>query len=221
MKKIIFVIVIFCINLVCAQSAKTDLINPENNWYFGVEIGSNNITSFHFKQSDQSFQGGVLAEYHFAKHWSLSARIKYFKTGVSFYKPDTHSGSWFDLGTDAYFGSFYGSEINIPVNIKWDFRIYKNFSGNLKFGLGYGFETESNYENYSPNLNTNDYSKTHGSLITGYGFNYFINHKMAVYIDYEFIYGVSKGYSKGLFGSKDYSTKNTLFNIGIKYNFKK
>jgi hypothetical protein len=62
-------------------------------------------------------------------------KIKYYETGVGFYKPNTHSGSWFDLGSDAYYGNFSGNVVNVPVFLKWEFRLYKNFKGNFKLGL--------------------------------------------------------------------------------------
>lgn len=102
-------------------------INPKGKWYFGIEIGSNDITSDELNLFKNSVQGGLLAEYYFATHWSISGKIKYFKTGVSFYNPDTHSGGWFDLGSDESYGTFKGQVISIPIYLKWEFRIFKNF----------------------------------------------------------------------------------------------
>jgi Outer membrane protein beta-barrel domain len=203
-----------------AQTNK-ELINPKGNWYFGAELGNNKITSFSMGEIDKSFQGGIVAEYYFARHWSIMGKIKYFETGVSFYKPNTHSGSWFDLGNDEFSGTFKGAEIALPIDIKWEFRLCKNLAGSLKLGYAYTIETKNEYSNYTQNLNPNNYSKEYGSLNIGYGFNYFINRKIAVYLDIEFYNGESKGYSEGFFGKTHYSTKNTLTSIGIKYNFKK
>ena len=55
------------------------------------------------------------------------------------------------------------------------------------------------YENYSPNLKT-DYSKYYNSFIQSMGLTYFIDEKSAVYIDMDYDYGTSKGYSQGLLG---------------------
>lgn len=197
-----------------------EIINPKGNWYFGAEIGSNKISSLTLGEDNTSFQGGLLVEYYFAKNWSLSGRVKYYETGVSFFKKDTRSGGWFDLGSEASYGIFNGSVISIPVNIKWKFRIFKNFSGNLKFGIGYNIELESEYRDFSSN-NRTDYSKDYGSTNIGYGFNYFIHKNIAVFIDIETFEGVSRGFSEGFLGDKNYNIKNNLINLGVKFNFNK
>jgi hypothetical protein len=216
------IIVILLLSLLSNKiiSQVIENVNPKGNWYFGAEIGTNKINSFSAGGTKNSFQAGILSEYYFARHWSLSGRIKYYKTGVSFYKPDTHTGSWFDLGTDERFGNFNGAVISIPLNIKWEFRIYKNLAGNLKLGYAYNIECKSNYGNYSENLKT-DYPKQYGGFNSSYGLNYFINKKTALYLDVEFYSGASKGYSDGFFGKNYYYTENVLLNFGIKYNFKK
>lgn len=173
--------------------------------------------SFSLGEPNLSFQVGVLAEYYFARHWSLSGRIKYFETGVSFYDAGTNgiSGYIFSYsGSPSYNGNFKGAEIAIPLNIKWEFRLYKNLGGNFKFGFAHTIETKYEYSNYSKNLNPDDYPTEYQSLNLGYGFNYFINKKIAVYIDFEYYYG---GYSKG----NGHANANDLTNFGIKYNFKK
>ena len=199
---------------------KTANINPEKNWYFGAEIGTNKITSYQIGDANTTFQGGVLAEYYCSRHWSLSGRIKYFETGVSFYKPNTHSGSWFDLGSDEYFGDFKGAVISVPIDIKWEFRLYRNLSANIKLGFAYNFETKSTYGNYSSNLST-DYSKQYSSFDSSYGLNYFINKKTAVYFEIQYYNGASKGHSDGFLSNINYNADNKLLNFGIKYNFKK
>jgi hypothetical protein len=198
-----------------------EIVNPKGNWYFGAEIGLNTITSFDLGEPNKSFQGGVLAEYYTCRHWSLSGRIKYFETGVSFYRPNTHSGSWFDLGHDASYGTFKGAVIAIPLNIKWEFRIHKNFRGYFKTGFVYNYETKNNY-NFSENVNTN-HSKDFGSFNTGIGFSYFLNKKLAVYIDSEsYSFGGQKAsYQNLILWDTVYYTENSHLNFGIKYNFKK
>lgn len=214
---VLVLFVFFLSNTLFSQT--NEIVNPKKNWFFGAEIGLNKINSYSFGESKNSFQGGLLAEYYFARHWSLSGKIKYFKTGVSFYKPNTHSGGFFDLGSDESFGNFKGEVISIPLNLKWEFRIYKNLGGSLKFGIAANFETKSLYGAYSPNAKT-DYPKQYGSIITGYGFNYFLNKQMALYLDIEVNSGAVKGTSDGFFGSNTYLTSNNLTNFGIKYNFK-
>jgi Outer membrane protein beta-barrel domain len=215
------ILIVFIPFLICAQEiTKPEIINPKGNWYFGAEIGLNTITSFNLGEHNKSFQGGVLAEYYTGRHWSLCGRIKYFETGVSFYRPNTHSGSWFDLGHDESFGTFKGAVITIPIDIKWEFRVHKNLGASLKMGYTYNFETKSNYSNYSNNSQI-DYPKKYHGFNAGYGLNYFLSKKIAVYIDVEFYSGDSKGYSDGFFGKTAYLVENHLTNVGIKYNFKK
>jgi hypothetical protein len=217
-KILIILVLSFLSNKIISQT--NEIINPKGKWFFGAEIGINKINSFSNGESKNSFQGGILTEFYFTKHWSLTGRIKYYNTGVSFYKPNTHTGSWLDLGTDESFGNFKGAVISIPLDIKWEFRIYKNLGGSLKLGYAYNIESTSNYGNYSANLNT-DFPKQYGSANAGYGLNYFMNKKMAVYLDVEFYSGTAKGYSDGFFGRNSYNTENYLINFGIKYNFKK
>jgi len=221
MKSKIFIIALLSLfsNRIISQTNEN--INPKGNWFFGVEIGINKISSFSNEASKSSFQGGFLSEYYFARHWSLSARIKYYETGVSFYKPDTHGGSWIDFGSDESYGSFNGAVICVPIDVKWEFRIYKNLGGSLKIGAAYTMESKSNYGNYSANLQPIDYPNQYGSINSGYGLNYFINKKLAVYLDFEYYSGDSKGFSDNLLGRRSYNVENNLVNFAVKYNFKK
>ncbi len=211
MKKVILLSVLF--PLICLSQHK-------NEWFFGAEIGNNIINSFQLGEPNKSFQGGIVAEYYTGESWSLIGRIKYFKTGVSFYSQSTHSGSWFDLGSDGYFGVFNGSVISIPVDIKNEFNITSKIKGNVKLGLAYNREIKSEYY-FSSNLNT-DNSKSFTSLNAGFGINYYLTNKTAFYIDLEtYQLGGYKASSNGLVFTKNYYTTNNLINIGIKHNFKK
>lgn len=129
--KILIIVVLSLVsNKIISQT--NEIINPRGKWFFGAEIGLNTITSIHPNHKANLFQGGVLAEYYFAKHWSASARIKYFETGVS-NKYDS---------SKVY---FEGAVISVPLNIKWEYRISNNFSGNLKLGVALNQEIKSNY----------------------------------------------------------------------------
>jgi hypothetical protein len=200
-------------------SQTNEIVNPKGKWFFGLEMGTNKIRSFTNGESKTSFQGGILTEYYFARHWTLSGKIKYFKTGVSFFQSSVDA-TFFDLlDRDLYSGTFKGSVIAIPIGIKWEFRIYKNFSANLKLGYAFNIETKSNYSNYSNNLST-DYPKLYGSTNSGFGLNYFINKKTAVYFDVESYRGGTKGHTGNNFGKTSYKVENGLLNFGIKCNFK-
>lgn len=193
-------------NFTVAQTNK-DNINPKSNLYLGAEIGTNTITTFSNNEPSKSIQVGLVIEYYFTEQWSVLGRVKNFETGVSF-------------ANNNNFGKFEGAIISIPLNIKWEFRIYKNLKANLKIGGAYNFETKSNYY-FSSNLETNN-SKTFVNFNPGFGFNYFLSEKTAIYFDIEtYKFGGYKGNSQSQILSKNYYTENNLINLGIKYTFKK
>lgn len=182
----------------------TERANQKGKWFFGLELGLNNITSS-YPQEDVSLQGGILAEYYFAKQWAVSARIKYLKTGV------THDGI-FSKGT------FEGAIISIPLNIKWEYRITPKLNGNLKIGMALNQEVKSNY-NY-PEGAVTDFDTFYTSFNPGLGFNYFIAENTAIYVGYEYyLLGNDRGGGNWLIIVPN-SPENGLFNIGIKHSFK-
>lgn len=198
-------------------SQATEIINPKGQWFFGVELGTNKINSFSNDESKTSFQGGFLAEYYFAKHWSFSSKIKFFNTGVSFFQSSVDAVFFDLLDRDQYSGTFKGTVIAIPFAIKWEFRIYKNLGANLKLGYAFNIETKSTYSNYSSNIST-DYPKQYGSTNSGFGLNYFINKKMAIYFDVESCRGGAKGHKKNILKKTCYKVENSLLSFGIKFN---
>ena len=216
------IIILVCLVQNKFFSQTNSIINPKGKWYFGIEIGNNKVSSLMESNSKNYFplQGGIGVEYYFSRHWSLSSRIKYYETGVSFFKPGhSSSGGFLNLDSDPYYGTFNGAVVSLPIDIKWEFRIYKNLGGSLKIGPTYNFETKSTYYNYSPNLIT-DYPKQYAGINSGYGLNFFLNKKLALYLDFEYFTGSSKGYSDSFIGKNHYYTNNTFTNFGIKYNFK-
>ena len=198
-------------------SQTNEIVNPKGKWFFGVEMGTNKINSFSSGETKTSFQVGFLTEYYFARHWSLSGKIKHFETGVSFFQSSS-DGGLFGLSRDLYSGTFKGAVIAIPFAIKWEFRIYKNLGANLKLGYALNIETKSTYTNYSSNIST-DYPKQYGSANSGVGLNYFINKKTSVYFDIESYIGSTKGFVENIFGKTSYEGKNALMSFGIKYSF--
>ena len=218
MKRIfILITALFCTSV---YSQDENFVDPKGKWYFGAETGANIIGDYSLDKNDVSLQGGFLAEYYFAKQWSLSGKIKYFKTGFEFYSPDTHSGTWFDLGQDEFFGTFRGTVISIPVYVKWEFRVYKNLKANIKVGAAYNFETQSPY-NYSANLETN-YPTSYPTPNSGLGLNYLMDKKLAVFLDYEvYMRSPKKGNTQTIILDDGYRTKNMFVNFGVKYNFQK
>ena len=107
----------------------------------------------------------------------------------------------------------------MPINIKWEFRIYKNLGANLKIGCAHNIETKSVYSNYSNNLST-DYPKQYGSVNSGIGINYFINNNTALYLDVERYSGDTKGQVETILGKTSYEVENSLLSFGVKYSFK-
>ncbi|WP_353078371.1 outer membrane beta-barrel protein [Flavobacterium sp.] len=201
-KILIFILLLLFSSKIISQT--NEIINPKGKWFFGAEIGLNAITSVHPSRMT-SLQAGFLAEYYFAKNWSINGRIKYFETGVV-------------NKNDSSKGVFEGAVIAVPLNIIWKYRIVKNFSGNLKLGITLNQEIKSNYY-YPPNEKT-DYSKFYGSFNPGIGFNYFISKNTAVYISYEvYVFGNDRDEADWLQIVPN-SPNNNLFNIGIKHNFK-
>lgn len=204
MKKLIF-LALFPL-LVEAQSNENEIsLNQKNNWYFGIELGVNSIPSLMENESKNSFQGGLTAEYYFGKQWSALGRIKYFKTGVSFVN-------------DESYGTFEGSVVSIPLDVKWEFKIFKNLKGNLKLGGAYNYEIQSNY-NFPSEMKT-DYSKSFISMNSGVGLSYFLSTKTAIYISLDsFRFGGYKGTQSSFLGGDNYYTDNNQINLGVKYNF--
>jgi hypothetical protein len=114
--------IIFIFILQIINSQNKEIFDPKGKWFFGVEVGTNEITSLNLGEDNLSFQGGILAEYYFSKNWSISGRIKYFETGISYFNPGSNSGSGgiIDIGwgTHAKYGKFNGNIIAIPLNVK-------------------------------------------------------------------------------------------------------
>ncbi|WP_124639251.1 MULTISPECIES: outer membrane beta-barrel protein [Amniculibacterium] len=199
----IFLTMALCVFSNKATSQTNEIINPKGKWFFGGEMGLNAIISVHPSRMT-SFQAGLLAEYYFAKNWSVNGRIKYFETGVIHENNSTH-------------GQFEGAVLSLPLNLIWKYRIIKNFSGNFKLGFALNQEIKSNYD-YPSNEKT-DYSKFYGSFNPGLGFNYFISDKTAVFMNYEvFILGNNRTENNMLKLTPN-SPNNSLFNIGIKHDF--
>ena len=215
---LILVFLVFASTQIYSQQGNID---PQGKWFFGAELGTNAIR---FSENDHTkFQGGIAVEYYFARHWSLSSKIKYFETGISFFRPATGGTGGYFLsfaGTPAYSGTFKGAVVAIPFDIKWEFRVFKNLGASVKLGYCYNIETKSEYSNYSSNLEK-DYPKSYDSLNAGFGFNYFVNNNAALYLDVDSFNGGSKGTIPGFLWPTDYIVQNTLVSVGFKYCFKK
>ncbi len=101
--------------------AQDNSINVKRKLFFGADIGLDIIETIINNEPNKSFQGGLLLEYYFIKEFSISGRIKYYKTGLSFVEQGDY-------------GKFDGEILSMPIDLKWEFNIYKNLKGNLKSG---------------------------------------------------------------------------------------
>jgi hypothetical protein len=221
MKNLVFYLLLISF---CAYSqTKIKIINPKGKWYFGAEIGQNRITSFGYDEGNSSISFGGISEYYFDKQWSVQGRLKYMKTGVSFInQPDTGwNWNWIkatqDLSSFSIYNRFDGQTIVIPIDLKWEYRIYKNFHGSIKMGPALNAETKSIY-NYG-NVDSTHFSSTSVNMNLGYGFNYYLSKKYCLGLDFEsYIFGASKGTTSGFLWNKTHYATNSLVNFQIKYH---
>ena len=196
--KLIILILILFGTEINAQS--NELSSLKQKWFFGLEFGTNRIISFQGEPRTESFQIGLLTEYYLSNQWIITGRVKYFKTGLSFKNNKNR---------------FEGKVISIPINFKWEFKIFNNLKGNLNFGLALNQEVERKYS--YPNT---DFSSLFTNFNTGIGFSYFISKRMAVYTNIEvYLWGNDRD-NNDFITIVPNSTDNRLFNLGIKYNFK-
>lgn len=203
MKFKIITILVLCLLSTKMISQTNESANPKGKWFFGAEFGLNTITSVH-PDPENSIQGGILAEYYFAKHWSATGRMKYFSTGVT-------------NKNDPAKGLFDGAVISVPVNIKWEYKIATHFSASVQLGVAFNQEIKSNYY-YPPNEKTN-YSTFYGTFNPGIGLHYFISEQTAIYMNYEaYVLGNDRDEADWLQIVPN-SPNNNLFNIGVKHHF--
>lgn len=210
-----FLLLPFFVN--AQDKPKSPIVYPKGNWYFGIEAGTNKTISNDFKQT-KYFQAGVTGDYYFAKQWSVQGKIKYYDTQVAYDHPPTLLSNGATPYTTLY---FKGKVISVPVDVKWEFRIYKNLKGFMSLGLGYNIETQSDYtipEN--PNPDVSMFSTNFVSLHGTWGLNYFLSDKWAVYVSSEFNAGGEKGHLDGFWGDSYLGVENSLANVGLKYSFK-
>ncbi|RZJ56534.1 MAG: hypothetical protein EOO45_28675, partial [Flavobacterium sp.] len=184
-----------------ALSQDAEIINPKHSLFFTAEAGTNTITSFKLGENKTSLQGGIGAEYYFAKQWSTTIRVKYFATGLSY-----RSGG--------EFYRFEGKVISVPINIKWEHRIVKNLRGNLKLGIAFNKELESDYDYPEAYIGAD---KFFVSFNPGFGFNYFVNKNMGLYLNYEaFVLGNERGTNDWIGPIPPHATNNSQVNVGVK-----
>ena len=217
--KILYLVLLLTVNL----QAQNAIVNPKGKWFFGAELGSNSITSDTSAPS-HLFQGGVVAEYYFERHWSVIGKIKYYDIGASFFVPSTPAipaGFIFNgsAGTPEYSGNYKGSAISLPINLKWEFRVRKNLAASIRLGATYNLEIKNDYFNSLNNVKL-DVSKNYVSFQSGLGINYFVNNYMALYVDVDYFVSEFNATITG-YQASSFQTESTLTSIGLKYCFKK
>ena len=66
-----------------ADKVKSHTVNPKHKWYFGAEIGRNQIKSNDF-QNNTLVNFGVTAEYYFHKYLSIQSKMQFYRTEVAY-----------------------------------------------------------------------------------------------------------------------------------------
>ena len=192
-------------------------LNSQNkkDWYLIAESGFNEVNSkneIHF---------GIGAEYFFSNTRSFTFRLKYFKTGIDYYRKGNPCSSFFCLFSSSSKKFLYETSLlKIPVNYKWEKAM---FTSKLKFffnvGFALNFLLEENYievENITPDLNTFNIN-----FNLGLGFLYKVNSSMSIYTSAELFSGSPKSEDKiGFISSSKIRTQETLMNFGIRYKLK-
>jgi hypothetical protein len=187
-------ILCFLLTSLYISAQTSEIVNPKDKWFLGIEVGKNEIIS----TTSKSTQYGILGEFYFHKNWSFTGRIKYFKTGVTD----------FEL-------NFTGAVISIPLNIKWEFNILENFRANLNTGIAFNKEVNSNYQ-YAHNRDEK-FSTMYRTFNTGIGINYFASEKIGIYFNLEiYLFGNHRSIHKPWMFPN--SPENKHHNFGIKFN---
>ncbi len=147
---------IFLASFFTAQ--EKEIINPKGNWYFGTELGTNKTDQTEV-EIPTVVKLGIIAEYYFAKQFSVQGKIQYYKTAVNYNNEKDNTDSSISGGFSFFFFSDYetpkgnpynslnfeGNVISIPIYIKWEFRLIKNLKANYFLGPTFNIEMSSNY----------------------------------------------------------------------------
>jgi Outer membrane protein beta-barrel domain len=201
-----------------------EIINPAKKFYVGAEIGLDNkqqnvskgLSLPSYVTSSAGVQFGVSAELYFARHWSISTKLKYYQTqlyyGDYYYDIDPETNRQTN-GKYSYTMA-KAHVLSMPFNLKWEFRVADNLAASLKLGFVYNIEISSSYD---PEPKYIASSSSYSTGLYGLGVNYFLNKKWAVYADYESIPGPSKGKTTDFFSSS-YHANNTHLSLGVKYS---
>ncbi len=65
--KAVYILLLLLITTLCGFS-QVATEHLKNSWFFGVETGSNTISSDNLEESKKSFQRGLIANYYFSNN---------------------------------------------------------------------------------------------------------------------------------------------------------
>lgn len=189
----------------------------KNNLYLLVETGIQNVND------NFSLQFGAGVEYSFTKKSSITARIKYLKTGIKT-EHGVNPNNVFGFNFNPYYKMHYEGEIiSIPFNYKWESRFTLpklNFFFNT--GLALNFTLNEQFL-ITKNITPDENNRTYINFNYGLGFSHAISKKFDLYLSMEsFLFGGAKSIeSKGLIISTKLKPSTTTFNIGVRYKIKR
>lgn len=196
---------------------------PESKFLLGAEIGINTNQSDYENDSNKvSFQGGILAEYVINKNFSLMGKLKFYDSQIIFTQSRIIGSGMFGNKYQFITCEYNGTIISIPITVNYNFKIYKNLSGSIRFGTSINSEISSRYD-YATEVST-DYSKYFIGISGGLNLNYNTG-KTAYFIGFEPMFGAKRGMTSGKdFNNQtqthNYSMENYLFNVGVKFKIK-
>lgn len=167
----------------------------KGNFLAGMEGGANIAANAPY--NTLSAQGGLVGEYRFARQWSVVGKIKWNRGDASYHRHADYKTTRHGMGPDFsgmfdgnYFDFDYSSQnIIVPINVKWNFRIYKDFSGYIDNGYYLNFMLSSRY-NISKEKDVKN-PKVSLGYNAGAGLSYRMKSGNTIYADYHFYPGES------------------------------
>lgn len=191
--------------------------NFKGKYFAGFEAGAN--MSDNSPYNEVSAQGGVATEYFFTNHWSVSAKIKYHQTNFNYSKNEvitntSPSGGMSD--ENQKFLNYQSTDLVIPINLKWNIRLFKPIYGSINVGLTANYALSSRYE-YSPNVEIKNIK-----IFVGYnlGFGFHLNLKQNIlYANYDYFHGASLADKNNFSGKNNIAPVNHHISIGYMWQF--
>jgi hypothetical protein len=206
-------ILLLLLPIIIFAQHKPIIFNPTNKIYYGLEVGTNDIISNSLSNGLHA-QFGITAEYFISKKWSVQGKLKYYKTSLSYVDPS-------NFETKNPFLIFNGNVISIPITANWSFKISKNFRFFAAVGTTYNIETSNNYQIPSIlNPDLSNIKKQYFTSTSTFGLTNAISKNDILYLSIEGNSGSNKAYLDEFLIGNNVKINNSLFNMGIKHNFK-